>query len=279
MEKHALHPYLTTIMGLASPPAEGTDPQVEPEPELAPASGASPMGQEGAGPPPAPGQASAEGPPGESPPPAGPNGPPPDVGGDLPPAAALAGAMPGASTDPAAPPDPGMAPNAPPDGEGLPTPGMPDPNDPLRNTKDEGLYAVNELQIIEALQKILAGKYAIMVMYLHYGATMMTLERDGLYKHFLEHAKEERESAYLVATKIVAMGGQAAPKVGTVRPAALLPEMLMELLKAEQKVQHLWCELALAAGQNVGLQSFAQSQGELDMHHADDIRRWLRSAP
>jgi bacterioferritin (cytochrome b1) len=273
MDPHPLHPYLATAMGLSAPPAEGTDPQVEPDPQLAPPNTT-------------PGDGSGVAGAGE------------DTG--LPPEADLAAALGGGASDAAAPPaaeapaapeaaapaDPmaqgaPTAPAAPGPEAGMeegPTPGVPDPNDPLRNTKDEGLYASNEADIVGLLQKILAGKYAIMVMYLHYGATMLTLSRDGLFKHFLEHAEEEQKSAYLVAKTIVALGGQAAPKVGTVRPALDLPTMLSELLKAEQKVQQLWRELNLAAGQNLGLQSMAQSQCELDFQHANDLRRWMRSA-
>lgn len=265
MDKHPLHPYLATAMGLSAPPAEGTEQGMEPDPELAPPNTApgDGAGLAAAGPDEALGA------------------PPPDLGGDdVPPDAALAQALPGMDAPPVpdgvVPPDATAGADVGPV-DGAPTPGVPDPNDPLRNTKDEGLYSANEQQIVEILSKLLAGKYALAVMYLHYGATLLTLSRDGIYAHFKEHAAEEQASAYLIAKKIVAMGGQAAPKVGTVRPVADLPGMFMELLKAEQKIQRLWGELNLAAGQNLGLQSLAQSQCELDMQHADDLRRYLRS--
>ncbi len=269
MDKHALHPYFQQIMGNVAPPAAGTgdlsqgEPEVPPDDELP--QGIAPDQAMPSGPP----DMGAQGPqePQQGAPVAGGAPGMPDLGGpdlaglqpDM--AAALGGGQMGMEEGPVA----------------GPTPGVPDPADPLRVSKDEGLYAVNELQIIEILQKILSGKYALMVMYLHYGATLLAHWRDGVHEHFQEHAKEEQLSAYYLAKKIVAMGGQATPKVGTVRPVATFADMGLELLKAEQKVLRLWSELNLAAGQNLGLQSLAQDGALLDQQHADDIRRYMRS--
>jgi bacterioferritin (cytochrome b1) len=235
--KEALHPYLQTIMGNL-PPTIG---EGEGSPDMEPPPEPVPPGMTTEQPMEGEQAATTDMPPQQ-----------PGMGGQLPPEAQMLAAM----------------------GQ---TPGMPDPNDPLRNTKDEGVYSVDEMGILEILSKILTGKYAILIMYYHYGATMLSLSRDSIYKHFLEHAKEERESAYMVAKLIVAMGGQAAPKVGPVRPAVDMASMFSELLKAEQKVQGFWRELNMAAGQNLGLQAFAQDQCQLDFQHANDLRRWIRS--
>ncbi len=148
--------------------------------------------------------------------------------------------------------------------------------DPLSITKEEGLFAIESLQIVNLLQKLLRAKYSLLLMYYHYGAYMKGVIRDGLYNHFKEHAKEEKDSAYNIVKKIVALGGEAPAKIETIKPVTNVQEILLTILAAEQKIQGSWRELDAAAGENLALKSFAQEQCLLDCQHADDIRRYLR---
>jgi bacterioferritin (cytochrome b1) len=244
-------------MGLVSPeappPEDGTAPPDDGTPLLDQQAG---MGM------PAPGQDPGQGPqqdPQGAPPP---QAPAPEM-------AAPAGA-PAPGMDPAMAGDP-MAAQGDPAATGLMV------DDPLAVSKDEGQYAVNPPAMIALLNKLLAAKYSLWVLYQHYGTTMLARCRDGLHEHFQTHAGEEQQLAYDLGKKIVALGGQALPKVSGLKPAFDFQTMLLQLLEAEQKSIKLWRELDLAAGENLGLKTAAGDCARLDTAHADDLRRYLRS--
>lgn len=132
---------------------------------------------------------------------------------------------------------------------------------------------------VPCLQAILAKKYALLLAYVAYGDQLRSLCRDGVFEHFQEHIKEERDAIYQLNKKITALGGDAAvapepvPTVPLNQPRAVFEAVLM----LEQSTVALWSALFRATTNDVPLNALAQEGALVDQQHADDMRRYLRS--
>lgn len=132
---------------------------------------------------------------------------------------------------------------------------------------------------VPCLQAILSKKYALLLAYIHYGDQLRAFCRDGIYQHFQEHIKEEREFIYELNKKITALGADAHADPA---PTALVglndPRAVFEsLLSMELEVVAKWSELFHATANDVPLNALAQEGALVDQQHADDMRRYLRS--
>jgi ferritin len=132
---------------------------------------------------------------------------------------------------------------------------------------------------LACLQSILTKKYALLLAYISYGDQLRAFGRDGVYEHFQEHIKEERDTIYQLNKKITALGGDAVVSVDPVPSVPLnQPRAVFEaLLAMEQASVALWSELFRNTEDDVALNAMAQNGALADQQHADDMRRYLRS--
>ena len=143
----------------------------------------------------------------------------------------------------------------------------------------EGLFAVPLEEVLSKLQKILELKYSTMILYMNYGDRLRAHFRDAVHGHFLEHFGDEKTHVYQIAMKMTSYGGEPVPKVTKMADASDLHQMIISLLHNEQQLQELARDLAMSAGENLGLKVLAEQFAHDDAHHADDMRRLLACAP
>lgn len=153
---------------------------------------------------------------------------------------------------------------------------IPDEPDPLTVSDDEGQYA-DYGGVVNSLKNLLSLKYQLLVMYMNYGDVLQHVARDGIYEHFQEHIKEERQHVYEISKRLSALGEVVEVSFTPFPPVSDLRGALLELLKAEQTAQRGWRTLRSYAGNNLALDSFCQDGAWKDGQHADDMRRYLRS--
>lgn len=144
---------------------------------------------------------------------------------------------------------------------------------PLAVSPEEGLFAVPPDAVITQCQKLLSLKYATMLAYINYGDRIRAHFRDAIYEHWKEHTEDERNSAYTLAMKITALGGEPDTRVAPIPSISDLHQMMMQLLQFEKQLLAAARELVEMAGDNIGLRLMAEDMALTDAHHADDLRR------
>lgn len=143
----------------------------------------------------------------------------------------------------------------------------------------EGALAAPDGQVLAALLELLTAKYAVEASYRSFADRLRGPWRDALVGHWQEHAKDERQSAYDVAMKVVALGGD--PSISTVSvpqcPGGV--EAFCKVL-AEQEMAAVLAarKIAAMAGDNMPLRVLMENTALLDAHHLDDLRRMCTEA-
>lgn len=144
---------------------------------------------------------------------------------------------------------------------------------PLSVSPDEGAFAAPVEAVVAQCQKLLSLKYTTMLAYINYGDRIRAHFRDSIYEHWKEHTEDERNSAYTLAMKITALGGEPDARVAPVPSISDLHQMMMQLLQFEQQLIGQARVLIEMAGDNIGLRLMAEDMAMTDAHHADDLRR------
>jgi hypothetical protein len=148
------------------------------------------------------------------------------------------------------------------------------------------LSLLNEVNLPEqnpvllALFALLYNKHLLSVMYKIYGDAFTGLMRDGLFKHFKTHAKDERNIAYELTRKLVSLG-----QVIEFPPLVIPPFDPFDKKAMEKAIRHiadlelqsiqLWTQLDQVAKNDLALQGFAQDGAVLDTAHREDMLRYL----
>lgn len=138
----------------------------------------------------------------------------------------------------------------------------------------EGALAAPDGQVIAALMELLQAKYAIEASYRSFADRTRGPWRDSLVEHWTTHAGEERQSAYDVAMKIVALGGD--PALGQiVMPSCTASLEGFFVLLAEQEMAAILAarKIAAMAGDDMALRVMMENTSILDSQHLDDLRR------
>mgnify|MGYP000929533683 CR=1 FL=1 len=132
---------------------------------------------------------------------------------------------------------------------------------------------------LPCLQEILSRKYTIMLAYIAYGDQLRAEWRDGIYEHFQEHIKNERDDIYQLNKKITALGGDACvtPRAVTSVPLDDTRTVIQALLQMEEELVVAWSDLFHKTSDDVALNAMAQNGALADQQHADDLKRYLRS--
>lgn len=141
-----------------------------------------------------------------------------------------------------------------------------------------GELAAPEGQILAHLGTILHAKYAIEMSYRSFADRVRGPWRDAMVEHWQEHAKDERESAYKIAMKMVALGGD--PMLASIQVPPCpsnLAGFYKSLAKQEMDAIVACRELIQLAGNNTGLRLLAEETITLDSHHLDDLFRMCES--
>ena len=150
---------------------------------------------------------------------------------------------------------------------------------------DQHLQAPQAPSVLDALQVLVARKYAVLLAYAAFGDQLRCVERDGLAKHFANHFEEERSWLYALHRMIAARGGVAYPAGVTVPQVPLLaPRPAVEALAAmEGELLELWADACVALegdpsigdGEKSALRAQLQEGARVDLAHAEDMRRYL----
>lgn len=137
-----------------------------------------------------------------------------------------------------------------------------------------GELSVPDGQVLAHLGTILRAKYAIEMSYRSFADRIRGPWRDAIVGHWQEHAKDERESAYKIAMKMVSLGGDPLLTDVQVPPCpSNLSGFFKSLAEQEAAAIHACQELISFAGDNTGLRLLAEETVALDSHHLDDLLR------
>jgi len=140
----------------------------------------------------------------------------------------------------------------------------------------EGAFSAEPGELISHLNVFLAAKYSIEASYRSYADRVKGPWRDSLVAHWNEHAGDERKSAYDIAMKCVALGGDPILTVVQVPPCTpSLAGFMQVLISQELDAIEAGRKLAAMAGDNMGLRVLAENTVVLDSHHVDDLRRMI----
>jgi len=138
----------------------------------------------------------------------------------------------------------------------------------------EGQFAAPDGQVVAHLQKFLNAKYAIDIAYRSFADRVKGPWRDALVSHWQEHAKEERDSAYDLAMKLVGLG---ADPIQTAVQVPACPANVFAFCKAlielELKAIENSRRLIVLAGDNTAMKVLAENVILVDTQHLDDLRR------
>lgn len=138
----------------------------------------------------------------------------------------------------------------------------------------EGQFAATDAQVAAHLQRFLNAKYAIDMAYRSFADRVHGPWRDALVDHWHEHAKEERDQAYQLAMKLVALGAdpvQTGVEVPHCPPT--VPDFCKALMALELKGIENGRRLIALAGDNTAMKVLGENIVLTDTHHLDDLRR------
>jgi len=142
----------------------------------------------------------------------------------------------------------------------------------------QGAAIVTERQnLINGLNRDLAGEYQAIVMYTHYSAKITGPYRRELRALFQAKIVEEQAHAQFLADKIAALDGDPTTTPREVPYADQPREMLEQLLQAEQQAIAGYCERirqAEAFG-DIGLKVILENQVADETRHKEEIERIL----
>ena len=100
---------------------------------------------------------------------------------------------------------------------------------------DERPLIGNRQNLIEGLNRDLAGEYQAILMYTHYSAKLMGPYLFNLRSHFQVEIVEVLGHAQFLADHVAALGGEPTVKPNPIPPADKPREMLVQALKAEKQ--------------------------------------------
>ena len=139
----------------------------------------------------------------------------------------------------------------------------------------EGDFAAPIGEVIAHLTGYLTAKYTVEASYRSFADRVKGPWRDSLVDHWLEHAKEERQSSYDLAMKLVGLGAD--PIITTIQvPActASLAGFCQLLMKQELDAIEAGRKLITMAGTGTSMIVLAENTVLLDTQHLDDLRRF-----
>src|SRR6185437_1115376 len=131
--------------------------------------------------------------------------------------------------------------------------------------------------LIDGLNRDLAGEYQAVLMYTHYSAKLTGPHRRELRVLFQAEIADEQRHAQFLADKIVSLGGEPTTVPHAVPSAGLPQEMLQQALQAEKQAVADYCERILQAEGcgEIGLKVALENQVADETRHKAEIERIL----
>lgn len=129
-------------------------------------------------------------------------------------------------------------------------------------------------QIISHLMAWQNAKYVIDIAYRNFADRIKGPWRDSIYEHWYKHAEEEREQAYNLSMKIIALG---ADPIHTSIQIPMCPPDLSSfcaiLMQLEYNAIDRGQKAVEMAGSDLALKVFAEDIVLIDAQHLDDLKR------
>ncbi len=137
--------------------------------------------------------------------------------------------------------------------------------------------AVTREELVEGLNRDLAGEYQAILMYTHYSATLTGPYRRELRSLFLAEVVDELGHAQYLADKIAALGGEPTTQPRPVSPASEPREMLDEALAAEGEAITGYTRRIKQAEElgEIGLKVGLENQVADETRHKEELERIL----
>lgn len=140
--------------------------------------------------------------------------------------------------------------------------------------QDNNGFTVPTAQVIAHLIEWQNAKYTIDIVYRNFADRVRGPWRDSIYEHWYEHAKEERENAYNLSMKIIALGADPMHTVVTIPQCpsnlagfcAIIKDLEIKAIEKGKKTLEF-------AGENDSLRVFAEDIILIDSQHLDDLAR------
>jgi bacterioferritin (cytochrome b1) len=150
---------------------------------------------------------------------------------------------------------------------------IPTGSKPIPDLK-EGNFSVPALELVDHLQKWLNAKYVIDLSYRNFADRLKGPWRDSIVDHWYKHSEQERQHAYDLTMKIVALGHD------PVQTNIVIPEVPAEIDKIfcnlmEQELAAIEAGRVTVkmSGENTALKIMAENFVLIDSEHLDDLRR------
>jgi bacterioferritin len=140
---------------------------------------------------------------------------------------------------------------------------------------------MDKRELIDALNKDLAGELSAITQYITYAAKATGPYRPQLAQFFLNEVADEQLHAQFLANKIVALGGEPNTVARGVPPANSNKEMLEAVLTAERQALADYTERAQQADAfgDKGLAVQLEDMVRDESSHAEETERILRDWP
>jgi len=139
---------------------------------------------------------------------------------------------------------------------------------------EEGMFSAPVATITGALHKLLAAKHAIDISYRSYADRVRGPWRDSLVGHWSEHAGEERQMAYDIAMKLMALDYDPIISTIEVPPCGpTLASLAKCLVEQEKTAIMVGRQIIAACGDNTSLRVMMEDHVMKDQQHLDDLRR------
>lgn len=139
---------------------------------------------------------------------------------------------------------------------------------------------VTAQQLIEGLNKDLAGELQAITMYIHYAASCTGLDRLELAEFFEKEIQDELRHALFLANKIVALGGTPTDEALPVPKAQTNQEMVERVIQAEVETIQRYVERMKQAEDfgDYGLSNDIQEIISDETRHKEEAEKLLRGA-
>ena len=136
-------------------------------------------------------------------------------------------------------------------------------------------------EMIELLNRDLAGEYGAIIQYLTYAAKATGPYRPQLAQFFLGEVADEQAHAQYLSNKVVALGGEPTTEARPVPPAATNREMVEQVLAAELEATRDYTARAKQAEEfgDKGMAVQFEDMIRDESTHAEETERILRDWP
>jgi len=136
---------------------------------------------------------------------------------------------------------------------------------------------MNKESFINKLNQDLANEFSAIIQYTTYAAKVKGPFRPELAKFFLAEVADEQQHAQFLADKIITLGGEPTTSASDVPVVSTNREMLVEVMKAEERAVASYTERAEQAA-DLGYKSLALDLEDMirdETNHKEEVEKIL----